>query len=169
MSETEYVYETPVETQQNGHLSMLDELKADLDKPLPQQLLRLVVPSRPGYVITYDSRVDWDKYKRINKEAKVNGEFDELKGNAMLLASQCVSMEINGETIKDDDGSNLTFRSRRFVDMTGTMSTREALRKFFVSDFDVLKSANELLAKAGLAVDDLQADAPLDPTDTSND
>lgn len=169
MSEV-FTYEDKGAGTDNSSISMLDELRAELSAPTPEQTVRLVVPMRPQFKVVYDTRIEWVAHvKRFNRESTENGEQDEIMANALMLASRCLSIELRGTPLKDDSGNHVTFRSKSFIDSTGVIgSTTGAIKKFFERDADIMTSATELMKAAGYGGSELRAEQELDPTDTSN-
>ncbi len=168
MSEA-FSYEVDLGSQERPSGTLLDSLREDLARPSERQVWRSKVPARPGYVVVFDTRLDWDFWDRSSRESgRGTDSYDGLKLSGMVLAKQCIAIESDGKYVTDESGGVVTFRSPLLLELTNALTTREMLRAFYVSDFDVMGVADELLVRAGVIKrDGFDADENVDPTDTS--
>ena len=169
MSET-FTYETGTAGPQ-GSGSLLDEIRAELEKPLPEQTIKVKVPRRPQYSVTFDTRLPWDKVKLFNRLAKHGDKIDELQVMVSMMCDLCECIEREGKGIVTEiDGTPLIFSSPTFVDLMQAANPYEALRKFFDRDADFMAAARTIEQACGYSAGLLPTEEQaLDPTDTSND
>lgn len=151
----------------------LDDLRAELSAPVEGEPATLKVPGRPGYAVRYSVDLDDLEFQRWHRKASGktipgrDAAVDRLKLAGLVLAYQCEAIVRNGREVTDG-GAPLLFRSPAFLDLMRRdderrpPEVREAVRRFYGRDADLLAASDEVLNRAGYG--DTAEDADEDPT-----
>lgn len=145
---------------------LVDELNADLE---PEDVV-LTVPRRPGWSVTYSAGIDGDTAEAWTRRARKGntGAVDQLRYACIVLANTCTAIRKNGEPISDQ-GDDVTFRDRPFLELMGVGRAVDAVRKFYggprhLGDGAIIAAAGEVLTAAGYNDTAERADPLEDPT-----
>lgn len=142
--------------------SILDELKADLSKPVEREPLKLRVPKRDGIVIEYSTDLDGEVLAgwRIRCTPRKGGldKFDDLKFSCLVLANQA------DDVIRRGVSTGLNFRDRELLDMLSAYGgALDGVRKMYAFDGHVLSAAADVLEACGYGAEASDSDDDMDP------
>lgn len=144
---------------------LVDELNADLEP----EILTLTVPRRTGWTVTYTAGIDGDTAEAWTARALTKkGTVNQLRYACIVLANTCTAIRKNGEPISDQ-GDDVTFRDRAFLELMGVGRATDAVRKFYggpehLGDGAIIAAAGEVLTAAGFNDTAERADPLEDPT-----
>ncbi len=154
-------------------MSLMDELRAIVAEPLPDETIEEGFRYRPDFSVVYDTRIDMKVLRRSNKQATFTDpktkteELDPVISAGLTLAAQCRGIKRNGELLHDSEDEPLTFRSRMFLEVTNAMDNASAMKKWFGSDAEILRHSRLLGDKSAIG-EALRGEA-VDPTLLSTD
>lgn len=144
-------------------LSLLDKLKQEAAKEITRKVT-YPVDERPGWSAEYDTNISMQDYNRYTKAAqgkkKDPRDADASLFSGMALVERNTRILINGETVTDEEGDPITFRSEAFIEMFDAYSAVNALQKF-MGDGPLLSTGSALYREAGF----VEEAVPQDPTD----
>ncbi len=133
----------------------LDQLRAEITAPVVAAPITLEVPGRTGYAVRYLTDLDHDQVdmwrRQSTRRAPGKGQTQEintLKLAELILAHQCEAIIRQGADVVVDD-EPLVFASRTMMAITGTSKVRDAVRKFYGRDADVISAGDAVLEAAG--------------------
>lgn len=150
-----------------GDRSVLEELKAALEKPVETKPALIDVPARPGVQIrchtrmTQEQRKAWQNRARKKKgrRADPDAELDDMLFACLVIANTCEAVLFEGIEAHDSEGTPLSFRHAQLWEMVGKKEPQDAIRAFFGVDAHVLIASGEVLLASGFD-DDLRAEDP---------
>lgn len=143
--------------------SVLDLLRADLQREVEDDLVTLPVPGRPAYMVRYSAKVPYDRFSawlKRSEDKSVIGGINLLRFGGIVLANCCRGILRDGEEITAADGP-LTFTSKALWEILGVSDAVGAVNAFYGNDAHVIASGTEVIATAGYG-DQINADS--DPT-----
>lgn len=131
-----------------------DEIAAENEQPEDDNLVRLQVPERPGWVvvcttkgITYNRLLAWRKLPVVKKKGAPGG-ISELMSGAVIISEQCRSIIRNGTELVHQ-GEPVTFRDEAYREVFDAGDAVEAVLLTFKNDWHVIAAGNQMLAASG--------------------
>lgn len=132
-------------------LSDLDTLRADLAADVKLPDVTIPVETRPGYAVRYRldvSQQQLDAWRKLAKDRKRDGGIASERFSALILANTCTAIVRAGKVVTED-GEPITFRSREFLELTGSARAADGVGKFYGLDAHVDAAARRVLVDAG--------------------
>jgi hypothetical protein len=132
-------------------MSDLDLLKEDMDDVQIEDV-KLPVPGRPKYAVSFNTDIsepELDKWRKLSKNKKSEGGVDGIRLGCLVLANKCTGIYREGRQMLDSDGDPLRFAHQEFLDLVGTPSAAEAVKKFYKLDASITSTGDGVLRAAG--------------------
>lgn len=145
----------------------LDDLEAELGATeLPT--VTLAVPGRPRYAVVYRLSFtdrDLDTWRRKAKDKRYADGVSGTKFAAILLASTCLRVLRDGETL-EVDGKVATFTSRPFLELLKATTAVDGVLKLYGLEGHAQQAAGSVQRAAGWLdpVDEVSSEGELDPS-----
>lgn len=146
--------------------SPLEALRATLRKEVERDPITLVVPSRNGVAIRFDTNIDadaleaWRRKSRKRDRRSGTEVIDPIKLACTVIGNQAREITMGGDAVTDG-GEPVLFYSPVLHEMVGASNTLEAVRMMFGVDGHLLDAADRVVEAAGYG--DEVEEAP-DPT-----
>lgn len=154
-------------TPNTANLTLLDRLKAEVQRKIERPNVYIEVPERPGVKILISPNITQEQMKAWRKnsgEGTRNG-FDAVKFACYVVGACTRGIFLNDEEVTGDHGAPLSFASPEILEMTET--TRpipDCVKAMFGLDPHVEAAAMAILQAAGYD-DEVETE---DPTKTSS-
>ena len=137
-------------------MTVLDELRAQIEKDVRRPDIEIAVPERPGVTVTFSPNIESDLLKQWRKKY-TNRKTDELNGfllSCHIIGATVTGILINGVLAEDDDGIALTFASSEILEMTNTDDAiPDCIQEFYSNDAHIEIIASTILDQAGWTED----------------
>lgn len=154
-------------------VSMLDEIKKDLQVVITKPSITLKVETRDRWSVKYNPNIDGyqlDMWRGRCRRKGHRDEIDALKFASIVVNNTCEQLYFrtnDGDIVAatDTDGNPMTVRSHEFTTMLGAIDSASAIRKFFGLDSHLLAHAGKVLSTAGYDEEGMEVsedDSPLD-------
>lgn len=143
--------EAAQETEPVADLTDLELLKADLPD-IKVEDVKLPVPGRPLYAVTFGTAIsepELERWRKLAKNRKSEGGVDGIKLGSLVLANKCTGIYRDGRQLMDSDGEPLVFAHQEFLDLLGTPSAAEAVKGFYQLDSSITATAQGVMVAAG--------------------
>lgn len=142
--------------------SALDALREEVHRDVTPKTVDLKVPGRPAWAVRYRCDVDANDLGRWQKAAPDKSQpdgIDAVKVAATILGNHVVALIQDGEVlINDDTGEEVTFRSKEFLESFGVGRITEAVKRWYVTDGNLLAASTEVLTESGYGEDAIHED-----------
>lgn len=147
--------------------TLLADIAADLVKETEGTYVTLAVPTRPDYMLTFRTVIDYDTLRMWIKRARENKKDQDphmLRLAFAVLSNTNTAILFKGRTVPARAGGNLTLSSPEFLTIVKAgigNSVPAAIRKFYGRDGHIITVMTRVLEEAGYADIDLEDGGPL--------
>lgn len=144
-----------------GESTVYDDLLAAVAAPVRLDPIALRVVTRPGVSVLFDPNIEQPLVQLWRKKAADKRDPDginSLQFAVTVIANQAMQVYMNGKAVTGRDGKPLNFRHQEWLDMLGTPSAKEAIKRLYGPDTHVLAVVNRIMEEAGYAGEDVDAE-----------
>lgn len=139
-----------------GRGTILDQLRAEIEKEVTRPEIEIAVPEREGVTVKFSPNITTEQLKawRRNSTNKKTDELDSVKFSCYVVGQTVTGIYFNGEIVEDDSGVPITFASPAILEMTKTTRPLpDAIRAFYAVDPHLENTALKILDHAGYGED----------------
>ena len=144
------------------NISVLDKLKAEIEKEVTRPEVEISVPERTGVTVKFSPNITTEQLKswRRNATNRKTDELDSTKFSCYVVGQTVTGIYFDGEIVTDDNDIPITFASPAILEMTNTTKPLpDAIRAFYGIDPHLEAVALKILDFAGYG-DDIDAEDP---------
>lgn len=145
--------------QTDNGASVYEDLRSELSKKVDVEHLRLVVPQRPNIEVAFEPDIEFDLLRMFMKKATVGQgkkkEFDPLRFAYQVMTHTMRGLYVNGKEATEN-GDPVTFGSPGVMQMLGSSSPQQTIRKLYGKDGHIISTSQRVLEEAGYGDFDIE-------------
>jgi hypothetical protein len=146
-------------------VTILKSLEAEFKRKITSEPLVLMIPSRPGMALKFDTNIESGTVQGWRKQSQnksMADGFDGMKFSCLVIANKAEELIADGKVVVDDKGEVANFKNQNLLTMLGAKKATEAVRTLYGIDGHIFVAADEILRAAGY--DQEGQDQSADPT-----
>lgn len=148
----------------------LDALKASITEAVRRPDISLMVLSRPGLTIRYNTNIDMEllqRWRRSAHDKTAPDNFNVLRFMSLVVVNTALAFALNGEEPVGANGQPISFASPEVAQWTGQKRVLDSVRSLFASDGNIVTCGQQILDAAGYGDESMEADDEVGPTRAS--